>query len=39
MVGAVVVSWLAMAKESVVSRWEALLLLVVYVAFLPFINS
>jgi len=39
MVGAVVVSWLAMAKGSVVSRWEALLLLVVYVAFLPFINS
>jgi cation:H+ antiporter len=39
MVGAVVASWLAMAKGSVVSRWEALLLLVVYVAFLPFINS
>ncbi len=39
MVGAVVVSWLAMAKGSVVSRWEALLLLVAYVAFLPFINS
>jgi cation:H+ antiporter len=39
MVGAVVVSWLAMARGSVVSRWEALLLLVAYVAFLPFINS
>jgi cation:H+ antiporter len=39
MVGAVVVSWLAMARGSVVSRWEALLVLVAYVAFLPFINS
>jgi cation:H+ antiporter len=39
MVGAVVVSWLAMARGSVVGRWEALLLLVGYVALLPFINS
>jgi cation:H+ antiporter len=39
MVGAVAVSWLAMAKGSVVSRWEAVLLLVVYVVFLPFING
>lgn len=38
MVGAVAVSWLAMARGSLVSRWEALLLLVAYVAFLPFIN-
>jgi len=39
MVGAVVVSWLAMARRSVVSRWEALFLIVAYVVFLPFINS
>jgi cation:H+ antiporter len=39
MVGAVVVSWLAMARGSMVSRWEAVLVLVAYVAFLPFINS
>jgi cation:H+ antiporter len=39
MVGAVAASWLAMAKGSIVSRWEALFLLVAYVAFLPFIGS
>lgn len=38
MVGAVVVSWLAMAKGGVVSRWEALSLLVAYIGLLPFIN-
>ena len=37
-VGAVVVSWLAMAKGGVVSRWEALSLLVAYIGLLPFIN-
>jgi cation:H+ antiporter len=39
MLGAVVMSWLAMAKGSVLSRWEALFIVVAYVAFLPFINS
>jgi cation:H+ antiporter len=39
MVGAVVVAWLAMARGSMVSRWEALLLLAAYVALLPFISS
>jgi cation:H+ antiporter len=38
MVGAVVVSWLAMARGSIISRWEALLILVAYVGFLPFLN-
>jgi cation:H+ antiporter len=39
MLGAVVVSWLAMAKGSLLSRWEALFLVVAYVSFLPFINN
>lgn len=39
MVGAAVASWLAMARGGVLARWEALVLLVAYVAFLPFISS
>ena len=39
MVGAVGLSWLAMARGSLVSRREAVVLLVAYVAFLPFINN
>jgi cation:H+ antiporter len=38
MVGVVVVSWLAMARRSVLVRWEALLLLLAYATMLPFIN-
>jgi hypothetical protein len=39
LLGAVVVTWLAMAKGSLLSRWEALFLVVAYVSFLPFINN
>jgi cation:H+ antiporter len=38
MVGVVFASWLAMARGSVVARWEALLLLLAYATMLPFIN-
>jgi cation:H+ antiporter len=38
MVGVVFASWLAMARRSVLSRWEALLLLLAYATMLPFIN-
>jgi cation:H+ antiporter len=38
MAGVVVVSWLAMGRRSVLARWEAVLLLVVYGAALPFVN-
>ena len=38
MVGVVFVSWLAMARRSVLVRWEALLLLLAYATMLPFIN-
>ncbi len=38
MVGVVLVSWLAMARHNVLARWEAALLLIVYMATLPFVN-
>lgn len=38
MVGAVFVSWLAMARGSVLGRWEAVLLLLAYATTLPFVN-
>jgi cation:H+ antiporter len=38
MTGAVVVSWLAMGRRSVLARWEAGLLLLAYGAALPFLN-
>ena len=38
MVGVVTLSWLAMARGALITRWEALALLVAYVAMLPFLN-
>jgi cation:H+ antiporter len=38
MVGVVTLSWLAMARGALITRWEALVLLVAYVAILPFLN-
>ncbi len=38
MTGVVVVSWLAMGRRRVLTRWEAVLLLLAYVAALPFVN-
>ncbi len=38
MVTIALVSWLAMARGNVLARWEALLLLLVYAAMLPFID-
>jgi cation:H+ antiporter len=38
MVGVVILSWLAMARGALITRWEALVLLVSYVAMLPFLN-
>jgi hypothetical protein len=38
MVVVVFVSWLAMARRSVLVRWEAVLLLLAYATTLPFIN-
>lgn len=38
MVGVVAVSWLAMARGALITRWEALCLIVAYLAMLPFLN-
>jgi cation:H+ antiporter len=38
MVGVVALSWLAMARRALITRWEALCLLVAYLAMLPFLN-
>jgi len=38
MAGAVVASWLAMARGNILRRWEAGLLLLAYVAMLPFLG-
>jgi cation:H+ antiporter len=38
MAGVVFVSWLAMARGSVLARWETILLLLGYATMLPFVN-
>ena len=38
MAGVVFVSWLAMARGSVLARWEAIVLLLAYATTLPFVN-